>query len=522
MKAMVSTGNALASISGLRVMMEGGNAFDAMVAANAVLQVTSPFVCGFGGDFFALLYEAKTGKVSGFNGSGRAPAALTVDKVRSLGNEAMPARGALTVTVPGCVDAWSQVHARFGTVPWRDLFTPALTYARDGHPAGRSFASSIAGGITNPAFLPSWQKTFAPEGIAPKPGDVVRQALLAESLEHVAQEGRDGLYRGDVAKQIVDVIQAEGGVMTLDDLAAHHGDWVEPVSSSYRGYTVYETAPSSQGLTALIALNLLEDVDLTVSGPGSVATISALIEANKLAYADRDRYLADPAFVDIPVDWLLSKSRVKGNLLDKVQAPAVNLRLGGDTTSYCIVDPEGNCASCIQSNYLGFGSGLAAGGFGLQNRGAYFSLQDGHPNRLEPGKRTLHTLMAAIVMDGNAPWILFGAVGADTQPQSHLQILTNIIDHGMNIQAAIEAPRMVLGGPRGFSQELSMEPRFDNDVVAGLAALGYAPQVAASQADRAGFSGGNFGYGHGIIIDPRSGARFGGADPRWDAYAIGF
>jgi gamma-glutamyltranspeptidase/glutathione hydrolase len=519
---MVSSGNALASVAGLRVMMDGGNAFDATVATAAALQATQPYVCGLGGDAFALMYEAGTGRVHGFNGSGRSPAAMTMDAVRGLGHERMPRLGALTVTVPGALDAWWQIHRRFGSKPWADLFDPAIEYAREGHPIGRSGAGSLERGKTTYARFRSWQETFAPGGETPRVDQVWRQPELAASLERVARDGVDAVYRGELAERIVAVVREEGGLLSLDDLASHKGQWADPVRTTYRGYEVCETAPNSQGLTALIALNLLEEVDLAGSGAGTARSLGHMIDACRLAYADRDIYLSDPDFTDIPVEWLLAKERMRGRL-HEAGGHRVRAKTAGDTTSFCIVDPAGNAVSFIQSNYGGFGSGLAAGGFGLQNRGAYFSLDPAHVNRLEPGKRTLHTIMAAIVCRDGAPCLLFGAVGGDTQPQTHVQVLTNVLDHGLNIQAAIEAPRFVLGEQEGGEglERLRLETRFDAAVFEELAAAGYAPERAPSLEGRPGFSAG-FGLGHGITLDQVTGARFGGADPRWDAYAIGY
>jgi gamma-glutamyltranspeptidase/glutathione hydrolase len=523
MHAMVSSGNALASMAGLRVMMEGGNAFDATVAVAAGLQATQPYVCGLGGDAFALMYEAASGKVHGYNGSGRAPAAMTIDAVRGLGHERMPRLGGLTVTVPGALDAWWQIHKRFGSRPWGELLQPAIEFARDGHPIGRSGAGSLERGKTTYARFRSWQETFAPGGRTPRADEVWRQPELAGSLEAVAAGGPDALYRGELAERIVAAVREEGGLLALDDLASHEGEWAEPVTTTYRGYEVYETAPNSQGLTALIALNLLEEVDLAASGPGTSRSLRYMIDACRLAYADRDRYLCDPAFSDIPLAELLSKARVRGSLGGARDAPPVTATSAGDTTSFCVVDQAGNAVSFIQSNYGGFGSGLAAGGFGLQNRGAYFSLDPAHVNRLEPGKRTLHTIMAALVCREGAPCLLFGAVGGDTQPQTHVQVLTNVLDHAMNIQKAIEAPRFVLGEQEGGEglERLRLETRFDEAVFDELSAAGYAPERAPSLEGRPGFSAG-FGLGHGIAIDQSTGARFGGADPRWDAYAAGY
>ncbi|MBV8087750.1 MAG: gamma-glutamyltransferase [Chloroflexi bacterium] len=521
MHAMVSSGNALASIVGLQVLREGGNAVDAVIATNAALQVTSPFVCGLGGDLFALVYDAKTGQVHGFNGSGRSANAVSLERVRAQGYTVMPRLGGLTVTVPGAVDAWAQLHERFGSRPWADLFGPAIEYARDGHPAGRGLSRQLMLGGARYGF-DSWKRTFTPEGRAPKPGEVWRQHALASSLERVQKEGRAGLYEGPLARAIVDEVHAHGGALCLDDLKAHRGEWASPVSTTYRGHTVYQSAPNSQGMAALIALNLLEDVDLTAAGPGAPQTLTYLIEAARYAYADRDRYLTDPDFAEIPTAYLLDKQRAKSVLTSGHKHQPTMLRAAGDTTSFSVVDPMGNAVSCIQSNYGGFGSGLAVGGFGLQNRGAYFSLDPAHINRLEPGKRTLHTIMAGVVMDGVEPWILFGAVGGDTQPQTHLQVLTNLIDHGMDIQAAIEAPRFVLGAEYGGSLDtLQLESRFPEATAQALRAAGYPAEFAPSLDGMPGWSAG-FGYGQGIVIDPASGALFGGADPRWDAYAVGW
>jgi gamma-glutamyltranspeptidase/glutathione hydrolase len=523
MKAMVSSGNALASLAGLRVMMDGGNAVDATIATNAVLQVTSPFVCGMGGDIFALVYEARTGKVHGLNGSGRAPATMSLALMRGLGYETMPRTGGLPVTVPGCVDGWAQLHGRLGTVPWVDLFKPAVAYAHDGHPVGPDSARYYATGLRTHPESATWLRAFAPHGTTPQPGEVFHQAELANSLERVASEGRDGFYRGELARRIVEQVRADGGVMTVEDLAEHAGEWSEPLATTYRGNTVYSTAPNSQGIAALIALNLLEEIDLARTEWESPERISYFAEATKYACADRDRYVTDPAFTDVPTEWLLSKERLSGALVRGAMAPAVKLSGAGDTTAFCIVDPDGNAVACIQSNFMDFGSGLVVGGFGLQNRGAYFSLDPDHVNRLEPRKRTLQTMMVTMVMAEEKPWIVFGSVGGDIQPQAHLQVLTNVIDFKMNIQEAIEAPRFVLGlgNEPGSLTPFRLEGRFDGDVFESLRALGYDPQPAPGLPGRPGWSTG-FGLGQGIMIDPASGALFGGADPRWDAYAVGY
>jgi gamma-glutamyltranspeptidase/glutathione hydrolase len=522
MQAMVSSGNALASMAGLRVMLDGGSAIDATIATNAMLQVVTPMTCGLGGDLFALVYETRTGKVHGFNGSGRAPAALTIDEVRGRGHEAIPLRSALSITVPGCVDAWSQLHERFGRLPWARLFEPAIAYAREGHPTSRAFAASVRNRERRPR---SWLAAFASAEELPAVGDISRQPELADSLQRVAMEGRDAVYGGELGRKIAAEVQAEGGVMTEADIAAHSGEWNDPVTSTYRGRKILQTAPNSQGLTALIALNLLEQVDLPTLGFGTPETLRYQIEATKLAYHDRDNYLTDPRFAKIDVDWLLSKQRRAGELERAVHTPLANVRRGGDTTSFCVVDPDGNAVSCIQSNYSAYGSSLVAGGFALQNRGAYFSLDPQSINRLEPGKRTMHTLMSAMVLADEKPWVLFNCVGADVQPQVHIQVLTNLLDFGMNVQEAIEAPRYIMGravseDPPSPLEPLRLEGRLEA-AVEGLQALGYAPERSPDIAGRPGFGAG-FGFGHGIVIDPKTGVRYGGADPRWDSYAIGY
>jgi gamma-glutamyltranspeptidase/glutathione hydrolase len=460
--------------------------------------------------------------VHGFNGSGRAPAAMTIDLVRGRGHEAIPLRSALSVTVPGCVDGWAQLHERFGRLPWARLFEPAIAYAREGQPLSRAFANSVRNRERRPK---SWLAAFASTPEPPGVGAMFRQAGLADSLERVAREGRDAMYGGDVGRKVVAEVQAEGGVMTEDDMAAHRGEWADPVPSTYRGHKILQTAPNSQGLTAQIALNLLEDVDLGALGFGKPETLRYQIEATKLAYHDRDTYLTDPAFAKIDVDWLLSKQRVRGQLARAVHTPLANVRPGGDTTSFCVVDSEGNAVSCIQSNYSAYGSGHVAGGFALQNRGAYFSLNPESINRLEPGKRTMHTLMSAMVMADQKPWILFNCVGADVQPQVHIQVLTNLLDFGMNIQEAIEAPRYIMGrqvseDPPSPLEPLRLEPQLAG-AIEGMQALGYEPQLSPDMTGRPGFGAG-FGFGHGVVIDPKTGVRYGGADPRWDSYAIGY
>lgn len=520
-RGMVAAAHPLASLAGLYILKRGGNAVDAAIATNAVLNVTQPHMCGMGGDLFYLIYLVRTGQVVFLNGSGRAPRGASWELYREKGLKKIPPRSALAVTVPGCVAAWEDARERYGTMPLADLLAEAITYA-EGHPISHKLAASIAEHQEVLSRHPDTAAIFLPGGRPPQPGDILCQADLAATLRLLAREGKAAFYQGPIAEAIAGTVQGEGGYLTAVDLDGHTSTWGQPVATTYRGYTIYETAPNSQGLTALLELNLVEGFDLQAMGPDTAAYIHHLVEAKKLAFADRDAYLSDPEFVPIPVDRLLSKDYAsrRRQLIDPERAAAITAggQVQGDTTYFAVVDGEGNIVSCIQSLYYPFGSGLVARGTGilLQSRGAYFSLDPGQPNCLLPGKRTLHTLMAALVTKDGRPCLVFGTMGADGQPQTHLQVLSRLLDFGWNIQAAIEAPRWVHGSTLGDGPPvLNMESRFDPEVIETLRRRGHQVHLLPAWANEAG-------HAQGIVIDHQRGVLMGGADPRGDGYALGW
>jgi len=520
-KGMVASAHGLASLAGINILQRGGNAVDASIATNAVLNVTQPHMCGMGGDVFYLIYWAKSGEVLFLNGSGRAPRRAYPEFFKEKGLKVIPPRSAWAVTVPGCVAAWEDLHRRFGSMPWERLFAAAIEYA-EGHPVSYNLAHYIAEHRELLASRPETAKIFLAKGSPPEPGDILCQPELAASFRLLAKEGARAFYTGPIAEAIVGTLKKEEGLMEPEDLANHTSTWGDSVSVEYRGYTVYTTSPNSQGITALLALNILEGYDLASMGLDSPALIHHMVEAKKLAFADRDAYISDPEFVDIPLSMLLSKEyaarRRRSVDPERAKAEVSAGSLQGDTTYFAVADRDGNVVSCIQSLYFPFGTGIVAEGTGilLQCRGAYFSLKEDHPNVLAPGKRTLHTLMAALVFKGKEPYLAFGTMGADGQPQTHLQVLTRILDFGYNIQEAIEAPRWIHGSPHGeVHGVLYLEERFGAKLANELRRLGHNVEFLPA------FSS-TLGHAQGIMIDCHRGVYQGGADPRGDGYAIGW
>jgi gamma-glutamyltranspeptidase/glutathione hydrolase len=513
---MVATPHYLASAAGLEALRAGGTAIDAAIAANAVLTVVYPDQTSIGGDCFLIYYEASTGKLHGLNGSGRSPRAANRDELRAAGHATMPRRGIHTVTVPGTIDAWVVASERFGRLGLDRLLQSAIRYARDGFPVAPNLAASLA--LTGTVDWPSeFKATYHPAGHIPGAGDRLALPELARTLALVAKQGRSAFYEGPVAEAIVATSNRLGGWMAMDDLAAHRAEWVEPLTTDYRGLTVAEMPPNSQGLTALIELNLVEREPLGTWGTAD--HIHPQIEAKKLAFQVRDTQLSDPAHVDIDTAHLVSKTFARELWADydpnraAQGAPA----LTGDTVYLCAVDGDGNAASLIQSIYLGFGSGVVADGTGvlLQCRGAYFSLDDDHPNRLEPGKRPLHTLMPAMLMRDGRLVGPIGTQGGDAQAQVHLQLIANLVDHGMDPQEAIEAPRWLAGGPAGADERfVSLESRFPQQTFEGLAQRGHLVH-RTDPWDH------GFGQAQMILRDSATGLLRGGADPRADGAAIG-
>jgi gamma-glutamyltranspeptidase / glutathione hydrolase len=522
-QGIVATEQPLASQAGAAILAQGGNAIDAIVAANAVMGVVAPAMNGIGGDLFAIIYEARSGKVFGLNASGWAPAGMSIALAKqhapTTGKDAdkMPQKGIHSVTVPGCVEGWDKLLARFGRKRFSDVLAPAIAYADTGFPITELVASSW--GATLLKRDPNATRTFLPNGRAPKFGDVFRNSDVAWSLRQIAAHGRAAFYEGDIAQRIVTTSQRLGGVMTGEDLALYSAEWVEPISTTYRGWKVYEIPPNGQGIAALAMLNLMETFPLSEFGHNSTRALHTMIEAKKLAYADMLRFVADPRFASVPVAGMLSKdyARERAALInpdrarDEVEAgkpPAP----GSDTTYLCAVDSEGNMVSLIQSNYGGMGSGVVPDGCGfvLQNRGGLFNLDPDSPNAVAGRKRPLHTIIPAFMEKGDVR-IAFGIMNGWNQSQAHAQFVANIADFQLNLQAAIEAPRftkLTFGG-----LDVSMESRVPESVRTELAAKGHTISVLGPFA-------GAVGGAQAVMRDFSTGVNFGASDPRKDGAAI--
>jgi gamma-glutamyltranspeptidase / glutathione hydrolase len=518
---MVASSQPLASEAGLDVLKRGGNAVDAAIAMAAVLNVTEPMMTGVGGDMFALVYWSKTKELKGLNASGRAPRALSRDYFAKKNVKQMPQFGMESVTVPGAFDGWVTLLDRYGTMKLADLMSPAIGYAENGFPVMEKTAEDWDAEVAKLKKNVAASANYLVDGRAPKPGEVFRQPNLARTLRTLATGGRDAFYKGEVGKAIVDYCSKNGGFITMDDLAGIKADWVEPISTNYRGYTVYEIPPNGQGITALIALNILEGFDLAkLSNQEPARFYHTLIEATKLAFADRGRYIADPAFAKVPVAELLSREYAakRRALIDPNKAmdsPAPgDINVGTDTTYFTVVDKDGNAVSFINSLFDAFGSGVVAGDTGivLQNRGSGFSLSPNHPNRLEPGKRPFHTIIPAMVLKDGHLFMSFGVMGGAIQPQGHVQVLVNLIDLGMGLQQAIDAPRYRFTS----GKSVLMEDELGAPVIDRLLAMGHVrgtpPGVLRS----------SMGGGQAIMIDPVSKTLMGASDPRKDGMALGY
>jgi len=516
---IVAAESPLAAQAGAAILARGGNAVDAAVAANAVMGVVAPMMNGMGGDLFAIVYEAKTGKLYGLNASGWAPASLTIEVLKSRGVEKMPGGGIYSVTVPGAVDGWSKLLDRFGRKKFPDVLAPAIHYAADGFPVSERTAvdwNEAAATVRNDSNA---AKTYFPNGRAPSAGDIFRNRDLANSLEKVAAGGRDAYFKGEIARAIVETSKRLGGIMTLEDLAEYSSEWVEPISTTYRDWTVYEIPPNGQGIATLEMLNLMERFPLEDDAPGSADSLHIMIEAKKLAYADLLRYIGDPKFSRIPVAELLSK-RYAGARVLEIDSAHANCTAkagipppdGGDTTYLSVVDAEGNMVSLIQSNYSLFGSGIVADGTGfvLQNRGALFSLDPASPNALAGHKRPLHTIIPGFMARGDER-IAFGIMGGFNQAQAHAQFVANIADYKMNIQAALEAPRFTKYTFDGC--DVLMEDGISESVRKKLESRGHHIEV------RHGFSS-EFGGGQAVRRDFKTGVNSGASDPRKDGEAV--
>ena len=519
---IVATSQPLASQAGVQILEQGGNAVDAAIAANAVLGLVEPCSNGIGGDLFAIVCEAKTGKLYGLNASGWAPRKLTVEFLQEKGHKTMPQSGVHAVTTPGCVAGWEALRQRFGTKEFSTLLKPAITYADEGFPVTELIAGSWKGSAKMLAGHANSKETYLPGGQPPKPGDVFRNPDLADALRVIADKGRDGFYKGRIAEAIVKICKDEGGAMEAADLEEFQPEWVEPLSTKYRGWTVYELPPNGQGIAALEMLNLMERFPLGEYGAGSAKSLHVEIEAKKVAYADLSHYVGDPKFAKTPVKEMLSKALAerRANEIDPGKAhegvlPSefedIKRKSGNDTIYMCTVDKDGNMVSLIQSNYQGFGSGLvpAKCGFMLHNRGALFTLEKDHPNRLAPHKRPLHTIIPAF-MEKDGVRIAFGIMGGWNQAQAHAQYVANIVDFGMNIQAALEAPRFTKMTFDGL--DVKIESRVPETVRKDLEKLGHKVEVLPPYS-------GTVGGGQAVMRDAK-GVNYGASDPRKDGSAI--
>ena len=516
---MAATSQPLATQAALDILKKGGSAMDAAIAANAVLGLVEPASCGIGGDIFAIVWDAKTEKLYGFNGSGRAPKSLTIDYFMEKEMRYVPFLGPLPVSTPGCVDGWFMLHDKFGKLPMEDILQPAITYGRDGFPVSEVIAYEMATNYENKKDLPGFAATYLPNGRPPKKGEVFVNTDLANTYEQIARGGRDAFYKGDIARTIDAYMKKHGGFLSYEDLAAHKGNWVEPVSTYYRGYDIWELPPNGQGTAALQMLNILEGYDIQSMGFGSAEYLHVLTEAKKLAYEDRAKFYAE----------LLSKEYAaeRRKLIDPNNAadtyPAGDLEIEtGNTTYLTVADKDGNMVSLIQSIYAEFASGMVPDGLGfvLQNRGQMFNVQDrDHANALEPGKRPFHTIIPAFITKDGKPWISFGLMGGAVQPQGHTQIVVNLVDFGMNLQEAGDAPRMRHRGssqPTGSKMTnggtLNLESGFPYETVRELRKKGH----------RIGTAVGIYGGYQAIGIDLKNNVYTGASESRKDGQAAGY
>jgi len=514
---IVATSQVIASQAGARVLEQGGSAIDAAIAANAVLNVTEPTSNGMGGDLFAIYWEAKTGKLYGLNASGWAPKALTIDHLRAKGISEMPQEGIDSVTVPGVVDGWTKLHERWGRLPWRGLFQPAIFYAEKGFAVGEIIHSWWDGDRDGLRTNPESTRVFLPGGKAPETGQLFSNPDVAHALTLVANEGEAAFYKGAIAKAILKTSDDLGGTMTAEDLASYSAEWVEPVSTTYRDWTVYELPPNGDGIAALEMLNIMERFKPDATGPHSAGELHTRIEAMKLAYADVKAYDGDPRFGKIPVDELLSKAYAakRAALIDPAHANCAVApgALGkSDTTYFSVVDREGNILSIIQSNYNNFGSNVTVQGMGfaLQNRGGLFSLDPKSPNALAGHKRPFHTIIPAFMQRGDQH-IGFGIMGGLNQPLAHAQFVSNVVDYHMNIQAAMEEPRFT--DRQQLACKIVIESRVTPATIDALTKRGHVLQVHGEYTAA-------MGRGQAVLHDSSTGINYGASDPRTDGAAI--
>ena len=518
-QGIVATEHPLASQIGATILARGGNAVDAAVAANAAMGVVAPMANGIGGDLFAIVYEAKSGKLYGLNASGWAASGASIDVLKRQGFSAMPQSGIHSVTVPGCVAGWQKLLERFGRNRLGTVLAPAIQLAAEGFPVTEIFSDYWTASEKKLRGDTNATRVYLPGGRAPQPGEIFRNPELAWSLRQIARGGARAFYAGEITRRILQCSNDRGGRLAAKDFAEFTPEWVEPISTSYRGWTVYELPPNGQGIAALVMLNLMENFPLAQYGPGSVDALHVMIEAKKLAYADLLRFVADRRFAKVPVAGMLAKdyARERAKLIDMQQANCAVPHgdpppIGTDTTYLCVVDAEGNMVSYIQSNYNSFGSGVVPDGvgFALQNRGGLFSLDPAHPNALAGRKRPLHTIIPAFMTKGDMR-IAFGIMGGWNQSQAHAQFVANVVDFGLNLQAALEAPRFTKQTFDGCDVEV--ESRVPSAIRAALEQRGHQVELRGEFASAVG-------GGQAVMRDIAKGVNYGASDPRKDGCAI--
>jgi len=525
-QGIAATSHPLATQVALDILKKGGNAIDAAIAANALLGLVEPTGCGIGGDLFALIWDAETQQLYGLNASGRSPKSLTIDYFKKNKLKEIPSYGPIPVTVPGCVDGWNEMHKRFGKLTVEEILAPSVYYAEEGFPLTEVVAYYWNLNSARLKSYPGFSETFLVEGKAPVKGEIFKNQRLANTYRKLSEEGFRSFYEGEIAETIASYMAANGGFISTSDMASHQSEWVKPASTNYRGYDVWQLPPNAQGIAVLQMLNLMEPFDVKAMRFGSKEYIHLFVEAKKLAFEDRARYYADPAFSKIPVDKLVSKSyaaeRLK--LFNKEKAaksyPAGILET--DNTIYLTVaDAAGNMVSLIQSNYRGMGSGMTPTdlGFVLQDRGESFSLEAGHPNVYAPGKRPFHTIIPGFVTKDGQPWLSFGLMGGAMQPQGHVQILVNLIDFEMNLQEAGDAGRMShegstepTGNPMTDGGWVNLESGFNYETIRELMKMGH----------RIKFDVGGYGGYQAILRDLKTGVYYGASESRKDGQAAGF
>ncbi len=523
---MACTSQPLATQAALDILKSGGNAIDAAIAANAVLGLVEPTGNGMGGDLFAIVWDAKTKKLYGLNASGRSPYDLTLNYFKENGYEKIPSLGPLPVSVPGCVDGWFELHNKFGKLPMTAVLNPAIHYAENGFPLTELIAYYWGSNSRSLKRFPGFEEIFMPDGKAPKKGEVFKNPYLASTLKMVAEGGRDVFYKGEIAEKIVSYVREQGGFLSMKDFEDHMSEWVEPISTNYRGYDVWELPPNGQGTAVLQMLNILENYDIASMGFGSPEYMHLFIEAKKLAYEDRAKYYSDMDFNKIPIKGLISKEYAKkrAELINENRAarsyPAGELEMG-NTIYLTTADKDGNMVSLIQSNYRGMGSGMTPGklGFILQDRGELFALREDHMNVYEPHKRPFHTIIPAFITKDGEPFVSFGLMGGAMQPQGHTQIVCNLIDFGMNLQEAGDAPRISHDGssqPTGTTMtdggEVSLERGFSYQTIRDLMSKGH----------KIGYAKGPYGGYQAIMYDKKNKVYYGASESRKDGQAAGY